>query len=128
MGSPIPLHRYRSFKKTRTHKRAYRITQLAKQLDLPATASGAVPCSALQNNVISFPIQSLVDPDPFQELFFPNAIAAKRAIADYLGRALAKLTPEQLAKVNSIVETTLNKKEVMQQIRDYFNSKYGSSP
>ena len=128
MGSPIPLHRYRSFKKTRTHKRAYRITQLAKQLDLPATASGAVPCSARQNNVISFPIQSFVDPDPFQELFFPNAIGAKRAIADYLGRALAKLTPEQLAKVNSIVETTLNKKEVMQQIRDYFNSKSGSSP
>ena len=128
MGSPIPLHRYRSFKKTRTHKRAYRITQLAKQLDLPATASGAVPCSARQNNVISFPIQSLVDPDPFQELVFPNAIAAKRAIADYLGRALAKLTPEQLAKVNSIVETTLNKKEVMQQMKDYFNPKSGSSP
>ena len=128
MGSPIPLHRYRSFKKIRTHKRADRITQLPKQLDLPATASGAVPSSARQNNVISFPIQSLVDPDPFQELVFPNAIAAKRAIADYLGRALAKLTPEQLAKVNSIVETTLNKKEVMQQIRDYFNSKYGSSP
>ena len=128
MGSPIALHRYRSFKKIRTHKRADRITQLPKQLDLPATASGAVPCSARQNNVISFPIQSLVDPDPFQELFFPNAIAAKRAIADYLGRALAKLTPEQLAKVNSIVETTLNKKEVMQQIRDYFNPKSGSSP
>ncbi|CDN10652.1 hypothetical protein RintRC_2953 [Richelia intracellularis] len=59
---------------------------------------------------------------------FPNGIAAKRAIADYLGRALAKLTPEQLAKVNSIVETTLNKKEVMQQMKDYFNPKSGSSP
>ncbi len=128
VGSPIPLHRYRSFKKTRTHKRADRITQLAKQLDLPATASEAVPWSNRQNNVISFPIQSFVDPDPFQELFFPNAIVAKRTIADYLGRALAKLTPEQLTKVNSIVETTLNKKEVMQQVRDYFNPKSGSSP
>lgn len=128
VGSPIPLHRYRSFKKTRTRKKADRITQLAKQLDLPATASGAVPWSARQNNVISFPIQSFVDPDPFEELFFPNAIAAKRAIADYLGRALAKLTPQQMAQVNSIVEKTLNKKEVMQQVRDYFNPKSGSSP
>ncbi len=46
------------------------------------------------NNTVSFPVQSFVDPDPFQELFFANALAAKRAIADYLGRALAKLTPE----------------------------------
>ena len=126
VGSPIPLHRYRSFKKTRTHKRADRITQLAKQLDLPATASGAVSWPVHQNNIISFPIQSFVDPDPFEELFFPNTIAAKRAIADYLGRALAKLTPEQMAFVNSIVEKTLNKKEVMQQVRDYFNPKSGS--
>jgi hypothetical protein len=120
VGSPIPLHRYRSFKKTRTAKRADRVEALAKQLQLPATAIGKVPWETPQDNLISFPVQPFVDPDPFQELSFPNPLAAKRAIADYLGRALAKLTPEQMDKVNSILEETLNKQEVMQQVKDYF--------
>ena len=120
VGSPIPLNRYRSFKKTRTQHRADRIETLAKQLVLPSSAVGTVQFKAPLDQGISLPVQSFVDPDPFGELFFPNALAAKRAIADYLGRALAKLTPEQMDKVNSILEQTLNKKEVMQQIKDYF--------
>ena len=109
VGGPIPLNRYRSFKKTRTTKRAERIEALAKQLVLPSTAVGTVQWEASLDNVIELPVQSFVDPDPFQELFFPNALAAKQAIADYLGRALAKLTPTQMDKVNSILEKTLNK-------------------
>lgn len=120
VGSPIPLHRYRSFKKTQTQKRADTVEALAKQLELPETARGTVPGLGRRDNLISFPVQSFVDPDPFEELFFPNTLAAKRAIADYLGQALAKLTPEQMAKVNSILEKTLSKQEVMQQIKDYF--------
>lgn len=38
MGSPIPLHRYRRFKKTKTEQRADRIEVLAKQLALPGEA------------------------------------------------------------------------------------------
>lgn len=125
VGSPIPLNRYRSFKKTRTTKRADRIEALAKQLVLPSTAVGTVQWKASLDNVIELPVQSFVDPDPFQELFFKNALAAKRAIADYLGRALAKLTPEQMEKVNLILEKTLNKQEVMQQIKDYFKPHRG---
>ena len=34
-GGPIPLHRYRQYKKTRTQQRADRIETLAKQLVLP---------------------------------------------------------------------------------------------
>lgn len=70
-------------------------------------------------------MQSFVDPDPFCELVFPTVIAAKRAIADYLGYPLAKLTPEQMDKVNQILTDTLNKQEVLAQIRDYFNSPPG---
>ena len=71
--------------------------------------------------MIPFPVQSFVDPDPFEELEFKNAIAAKVAIADYLVKPLAKLTPEQMAAVDSILSKTLNKKEVMGEIRDYFS-------
>ncbi len=118
VGGPIPLHRYRSFKKSRTQKRADRITQLAKQLMLPGREGELRMAS--EDSRVELTVRSFVDPDPFQELFFKNALAAKRAIADYLGRALAKLTPEQMDKVNSILEQTLNKQEVMQQIKDYF--------
>ena len=60
------------------------------------------------------------DPDPFQELTFKNAIEAKKAIAHYLVKPLAKLTSEQMATVESILEETLNKQEVMTKIKDYF--------
>jgi hypothetical protein len=59
------------------------------------------------------------DPDPFQEFAYPNVLAAKRAIADYLAIPLAKLPPEQLAWINTLVDTTLNKKEVIEQVEEY---------
>ncbi len=125
VGGPIPLHRYRSFKKTRTSLRADRIEALAKKLELPKQALEKLVWEVPQDNVLSFPVQSFIDPDPFQELFFPDVLTAKKAIANYLGYALAKLTSEQMSKVNSILEKTLNKQEVMQQIKDYFKPNQG---
>ena len=120
IGKPIPLHSYRSFKKTNTQKRADRIEALAEQLTLPASAIGQVELPVVAENVIPFPVRSFVDPDPFQELTFKNAIEAKKAIAHYLVKPLAKLTSEQMATVESILEETLNKQEVMTKIKDYF--------
>ncbi len=127
VGSPIPLNRYRSFKKTRTQQRADRIEALAKQLALPGK-SGAVLSETTRRKIIEFPRMSFVDPDPFQEFSFNNVIAAKKAIADYLGKPLAKLNPEQMAYVNKVVEKTLNKQEIMAQIKDYFQPQPGRSP
>ncbi len=121
VGKPIPLHSYRSFKKTKTQKRADRIEALAEQLTLPSSAIGQVELPMVSENVIPFPVRSFVDPDPFEELTFKNAIAAKKAIAYYLVKPLAKLTSEQMAAVDSILEKTLNKEEVMTQIKDYFS-------
>ncbi len=121
IGKPIPLHSYRSFKKTNTQKRNDRIEVLAKQLALPDSALGIVKLPVIKNNLIPFPVQSFIDPDPFEELEFKNIIAAKIAIADYLVKPLAKLTPEQMAVVEEILSKTLNKKEVMREIKDYFN-------
>ena len=121
IGKPIPLHSYRSFKKTNTQKRSDRIEALAKQLALPDSATGAVKLPVVKGNLIPFPVQSFVDPDPFEELEFKNVIAAKVAIADYLVKPLAKLTSEQMAAVEDILSKTLNKKEVMGEIKDYFS-------
>ena len=120
IGKPIPLHSYRSFKKTNTQKRADRIEALAQQLSLPNSAIGKVELPVECENIIPFPVRSFVDPDPFEELTFKNNIEAKKAIAHYLVKPLAKLTAEQMATVESILEKTLKKEEVMSQIKDYF--------
>jgi hypothetical protein len=41
-------------------------------------------------------------------------------IADYLAIPLAKLPPEQLEWINTLVGTTLNKKELIEQVREHF--------
>jgi hypothetical protein len=118
VGGPIPLHRYRSFKKTRAEQRADRIEALAAKLALPRTAvegySHAPQFAEKKEEVVITPFS---DPDPFQEFTFPNAIAAKRAIADFLGMPLAKLDPGQLEQINSIVSATLDKKKVLEAVR-----------
>lgn len=118
-GGPIPLHRYRSFKKTQTQRRADRIESLAKQLVLPATAYPQSTTESIQTEAILLPGQPFVD--PLEELTFPNTIAAKLAIADYLGYPLAKLTPEQREQVERILTNTLNKQQVLAQVKTYFH-------
>ena len=41
-------------------------------------------------------------------------------IANYLAIPLAKLPPEQLDWINTLVDTTLNKKDVAEQVEEYF--------
>ncbi len=57
IGKPIPLHSYRSFKKTNTQKRADRIEALAQQLTLPSSAIGQVELPVISKNVIPFPVR-----------------------------------------------------------------------
>ncbi len=67
------------------------------------------------------PVKVFDDPDPFQEFSYPNPIAAKRAISHLLGMPLAKLPPEQLDQINSIVAETLNKQEVIARVNTCLN-------
>jgi hypothetical protein len=122
MGGPIPLHRYRAFKKTPTQQRADRIEALAAQLALPRTALEGHPHAGAFAPTSDVPAIPFADPDPFQEFTYPSALAAKRAIADYLGKPLAKLIPEQRAQIDAILATTLKKTEVIAQIRAYFQA------
>ena len=121
VGGPIPLYRYRTFKKSPTKERADRIEALAEQLALPRAALEGNPRAALLVRSTELPVTMFTDPDPFQEFAYPNVLAAKRAIADYLAIPLAKLPPGQLEWINTLVDTTLNKKELMDQVREYFS-------
>jgi ABC-type glutathione transport system ATPase component len=72
-------------------------------LALPRVALENSPEAAVLLGNSEVPVIKFTDPDPFQEFSYPNALAAKRAIADYLGIALAKLPPEQLDWINALV-------------------------
>ncbi len=113
VGGPIPLHRYRRFKQTRTQQRADRIEALAAELSLPREAledtSIALPLS------VKAPVPEVpfVDPDPFQEFTYPSVIAAKLAIADEIAMPLAKLSPEAMADIDALLTQTLRKADVL---------------
>ncbi|MGI4943189.1 MAG: hypothetical protein ACRYHQ_21925 [Janthinobacterium lividum] len=74
----------------------------------PATAPATVPFN---------------DPDPFRELHLPSVLAAKLAIADYLGRPLAKLAAEDLTTINALLGRTLERTTVIACVRGYFRER-----
>jgi hypothetical protein len=119
VGGPIPLHRYRRFKKSRIERRAERIAALAEQLLLPRRALDEIPNFPEPSAPTDFQRRPFNDPDPFQELAFTDAIAAKYAIADALGLPLAKLAQDQLKDLNALLERTLDKKAVMDYVRHH---------
>jgi len=61
-----------------------RIEALAEQLALPRIALGNSPEAAVLLDNSEVPVIKFTDPDPFQEFSYPNALAARRAAADYL--------------------------------------------
>jgi hypothetical protein len=117
VGGPIPLHRYRRFKKTATEQRAERIEALAAQLVVPRTALTGLPEEHRHSGVPSPPLQPFVDPDPFQEIAYPTPVAAKLAIADYLAIPLAKLSTEQRTAIEDLLRQTLRKQDILMYIR-----------
>lgn len=124
VGGPIPLHRYRRFKKTKFEQRAEHIEALAAQLQLPKAAMEATP-ARLTPLKTEIPTKPFADPDPFHELAFRSVLDAKRAIADYLVLPLGKLPPEQLEFINSLVSETLDRQQVMGRVREYFKTQRG---
>jgi hypothetical protein len=94
-----------------------RLEVLAAQLLLPrAAVEGSAGALQLAESPV-LPVQPFVDPDPFHQLTFPTRVAAKLAIADYLGLPLAKLPTEQLAAIDTLLTQTLQKQDVLAYIR-----------
>ena len=119
VGGPIPLHKFRTFKKSTSQTRADRIEALASKLSVPRAAMEAHPDMRGFNDPVHVPTQAFVDPDPFQQLTYPNQHAAKLAIADFLGTPLGRLAAHQIEAINAIVLGTLNKQDVLAQVRAF---------
>jgi hypothetical protein len=117
VSGPIPLHSYRSFKKTRAQARADRIGALADRINLPRAALESRPDWAGFTRPASIPTKAFVDPDPFQELSYPTPLAARMAISGFLGVPLARLPADQLAEIDAILGETLDKKQVLARVR-----------
>ena len=119
VSGPIPLHRYRAFKRGKVGERADRIRALADQLGLPISALSGDDVRLLPPAVaVDMPKQ------PFEtqilEYQFPNTIAAKLAIADDLAKPLAKLSASDRAFIDQILAETLTRSVVLSRVRSYF--------
>jgi hypothetical protein len=108
--------------KSPVDERLDRIEALAGKLGLPRAAlEGPAPIPA---RPITAPATvPFNDPDPFRELRFPSILAAKLAIADYLGRPLAKLAAEDLGYIEALLKETLERRTIITCVRGYFRDR-----
>jgi hypothetical protein len=122
VDGPIPLHKYRKFQKSKADERADRVAALADRIGLPRAAldGGELPSTPSATPVAR---RSFIDPDPFQTLAYPNIIAAKLAVADEIGMALAKVTPEDRAFIDALLRETLAKDTVLARVRAHFKNR-----
>ncbi len=126
ISGPIPLHRYRKFKKSKADERADRIEHLAAQLHLSRTALAGEPGLVLiaADSARDIPRQPF-ELTPAPDVCYPSIVAAKLAIAD---EPLAKLPEQDLVFINNLLAETLERSIVLTQVRDYIrNNKMGGS-
>lgn len=119
VSGPIPLNRYRSFKRGKNEERADRIRALADRIGLPIAALAG------EGVYLTAPIvEPTIPTQPFDtqalEYHFPDYIAAKLAIADELGRPLSTLAPEEKAFIAEVLEETLIRRIILERVREYF--------
>jgi hypothetical protein len=116
VSGPIPLHRYRAFKRGKREERADRIRHVADQLTLPLAALAGddlrlhPPTTPLARPTQPFDADAL-------EYHFPTTVAAKLAIAEELGLPLSKLTPADRAFIDQVLADTRMRRLVLQRVR-----------
>ncbi len=129
VAGPIPLHRYRKFKKSKSDERIDSIEQLAAQIGLPIAALAGEDGV----NMVTMREQEPLPTQPFDlvpaaDACYPNAIAAKLAIADELATPLTKLSAHDRQFIDQLLGETLERHVVLKQIRERFrNSPQGGS-
>lgn len=122
VSGPIPLHRYRAFKRGKAGERADRIRALADQLGLPIAALAGDDVRLAPSAVAVHVPRQPFDAQALEYLF-PNTIAAKLAIADDLAQPLAKLPPVDRAFIDQVLAETLMRSAVLARVRRYFRDK-----
>lgn len=122
VSGPIPLGRYRAFKRGAAGERADRIRSLADQLKLPIAALAGEDV-----RLASLNLPTELPKQPFDaeshEYHFASVIAAKLAIADELAQPLAKIAPADRAFIDQVLGETLNRNVVLARIREYLRNK-----
>jgi hypothetical protein len=126
VAGPIPLHRYRAFKRGKREERADRIRHTADQLTLPLAALAGddlrlQPPTVSPTSLPPHPTQPF-DADAL-EYHFPTTVAAKLAIAQELALPLSQLAPADRAFIDQVLEDTRMRRLVFTRIRDYFRAK-----
>lgn len=126
ISKPVPLFRYRKFKKTKNEERLDKLESLAKSLKLPESGdANSEVISAIKKVVEPVPTREFDDPDPFYEKQYENILKAKQAISKYLGKALAVLPQCDRDMIDAILSESLDKDAVMKRIKEYFNNRSG---
>ena len=117
MAGPIPLHRYRAFKRGKREARRpypsrpisspcpwppWRRRPPAATADRPTDQPAATPHAAFDADAL--------------EYHFPTTVAAKLAIAQELGLPLSKLSPDARAFIDHVLEDTRMRRLVLGRI------------
>ena len=123
VSGPIPLGRYRAFKKTAHDEKADRIRLLADQLGLPIAAlTGELDVQLTEPT----PSADSLPRQPFHaEVLddqYPNRITAKLAIADEIALPLAKLEADDRAFIDQLLAETLVRHVVLARVREHFRN------
>ncbi|MNG95553.1 Integrase core domain protein [compost metagenome] len=117
-SGPVPLNRYRAFRKGAMSQRAERIRTLAQQLSLPIAAlTGENIALISQSETHDIPRQSF--PTTAEECY-ATTIMAKLAIANELATPLAKLTSSDRQFIEQLLGETLIRRIVLNRVREYF--------
>lgn len=124
VSGPIPLHRYRTFKRTKADERADRIRALADQIGLPIAALSGEEVRLTALNVPATIPHQPFDAEAF-EYHYPTVLAAKLAIADDLATPLAKLSPEDKGFIDQVLAETLTRRIVLARVRGYYRQRKG---
>lgn len=118
VSGPVPLNRYRAFRKGAISQRAERIRTLAQQLSLPIAAlTGENIALISQSETHDIPRQSF---PAAAEDSYASIIAAKLAIAGELATPLAKLSPTDKQFIEQLLGKTLIRRIVLDRVREYF--------
>ena len=122
VSGPIPLHRYRAFKRGKREERADRIRHVADQLTLPLAALAGDDLRMQPPTTPPARPTQPFDADAL-EYHFPTTVAAKLAIANELGLPLTKLSPDDRAFIDHVWGETRMRRLVLRRIRDHFRTK-----
>lgn len=127
-GGPIPFNTYKKKPKTQKEKKADYIESLSQALSLPISALSDLDNETqkilIENSFVIEELKSI----PFQEADilnenYRNRIEAKQRIADILARPLASLSRHEMQYINELLDETLNKKHIGEQLKLYFSPK-----